>query len=283
MRGGRWWWVLVLLVVGWSGMAIGAEPDPEEVRRRMEIYTRDLEAEAARKAPAPKPRPKPAPAPKPASKPAPKPAPVVDHDREAWQSAEKCGTAACFRVYLEDYPKGRYAKMARARLQAEAVSLPLKTPFAPAATSVTEPASKLLPGQRITAVVVEFQVRGSLDEQSGAIIADLMMAAIATTGRFVLRDRLPLSAAAKIAKASELGETGMLDPKTAAELGRLYGLDAVVTGGIYKLGDLITVTARLIDTRNAVILRSGQIQGKDIDTIQIKINDLAAVITRPDL
>ena len=30
-----------------------AEPDPEEVRRRMEIYTRDLEAEAARKAPAP--------------------------------------------------------------------------------------------------------------------------------------------------------------------------------------------------------------------------------------
>ena len=135
------------------------------------------------------------------------------------------------------------------------------------------------PEARMTAAVVEFQVRGGLDEQSGAIIADQMMAAIANTGRFILRDRLPLSAAAKIAKASELGETGLLDPKTAAELGRLYGLDAVVTGGVYKLGDLITVTARLIDTKTASLLRSGQIQGKDIDTIQIKINELAMMVT----
>ena len=113
MRGGRWWWALVLLGMGWLGMAVSAEPDPEAVRRLMEKYEREAAEEAAKKAPVPKPRPKPAPAPKPASKPAPKPAPVVDHDREAWQSAEKCGTAACFRVYLEDYPKGRYAKMAR--------------------------------------------------------------------------------------------------------------------------------------------------------------------------
>ena len=142
-------------------------------------------------------------------------------------------------------------------------------------------AAGTVPEARMTAAVVEFQVRGGLDEQSGAIIADQMMAAIASTGRFVLRDRLPLSAAAKIAKASELGETGLLDPKTAAELGHLYGLEAVVTGGVYKLGDLITVTARLIDTKTASLLRSGQIQGKDIDTIQIKISELAMMITEP--
>jgi hypothetical protein len=137
------------------------------------------------------------------------------------------------------------------------------------------------PEERMTATVVEFAVRGDLDEQAGAILADLMMSAIANTGRFTLKDRLALSAAAKIAKAQELGSTGLLDPKTAAELGRLYGVEAVVTGGVYKLGDLITVTARLIDTRTASLLRSGQIQGKDIDTIQIKINELAAMITAP--
>jgi len=155
------------------------------------------------------------------------------------------------------------------------LAIALWSPAGPARAAGT------VPEARMTAAVVEFQVRGGLDEQSGAIIADQMMAAIANTGRFILRDRLPLSAAAKIAKASELGETGLLDPKTAAELGRLYGLDAVVTGGVYKLGDLITVTARLIDTRNASLLRSGQIQGKDIDTIQIKINELATMVTAP--
>jgi hypothetical protein len=136
-------------------------------------------------------------------------------------------------------------------------------------------------GERMTATVVEFSVRGDLNEQAGAIIADLMMSAIANTDRFTLKDRLPLAAAAKIAKAQELGSTGLLDPKTAAELGRLYGVDAVVTGGVYKLGDLITVTARLIDTKTASLLRSGQIQGKDIDTIQVKVNELAAMITAP--
>ena len=137
------------------------------------------------------------------------------------------------------------------------------------------------PPERMTATVIEFAVRGNLDEQAGAIIADLMMSAIANTGRFILKDRLPLSAAAKIAKAQELGSTGLLDPKTAAELGKRYGVDAVVTGGVYKLGDLITVTARLIDTKTASLLRSGQIQGKDIDIIQIKVNELAAMITAP--
>jgi len=137
------------------------------------------------------------------------------------------------------------------------------------------------PEARMTAMVIEFSVRGELHEQAGAIMADLMMSALANTSRFTLKDRLALSAAAKIAKEQELGSTGLLDPKTAAELGRRYGVDAVVTGGVNKLGDLITVTARLIDTRTASLLRSGQIQGRDIDTIQIKVNELAAMITAP--
>ncbi|MDZ7622724.1 MAG: CsgG/HfaB family protein [Candidatus Competibacteraceae bacterium] len=136
-------------------------------------------------------------------------------------------------------------------------------------------------GERMTATVVEFSVRGDLPDHAGAIMADLMVSAIANTGSFTLKDRLSLAVAARIAKAQELGATGLLDPKTAAELGRLYGVDAIVTGGISKLGDLITVQARLFDTKTAALLRSGQIQGRDLDTIQIKVNELAAMITAP--
>jgi len=97
MKGYRGLLALLLLslssVLGWS-----QEPDPAEIKRRMEIYMRD--------------------------DPADKPAPAVDHDREAWQSAEKCGKTACFRAYLEEYPKGRYARMARARLEPETESRP---------------------------------------------------------------------------------------------------------------------------------------------------------------
>ncbi len=270
MMQGKWHWIGLGIVLGLSHWpAWSADPDPEAVRRLMEKYRREAEAE------------KHPPAPKPVAKPAPK-KPAVNHDREAWKSAEKCGTAACFEAYLADYPKGRYARMARARLKAEEPILQTsKITTVPMAPPVVEQAIERLPGWRMSATVIEFAVRGGLNEQAGAIIADVMMSAISNTGRFTLKDRLPLSAAAKIAKAQEFGSTGLLDPKTAAALGRLYGVDAVVTGGVYKLGDLITVTARLIDTKTASLLRYGQIQGKDIDTIQIKVNELAAMITTP--
>ena len=61
------------------------------------------------------------------------PAPAVDHDLIAWQSAEKCGTAACFRAYLKKHPQGQYAEMAQARLEAEAA------PPAPQVASASAP------------------------------------------------------------------------------------------------------------------------------------------------
>ena len=107
---------------GWSRLGLGmllgltvlsawsAEPDPAEIKRRMEIYMRDDPAE--------------------------KPVPVIDYDHEAWKAATECGKAACFRAYLEDYPKGRYAKIARARLEPE--SKPESRP--PAVTERPTPA-----------------------------------------------------------------------------------------------------------------------------------------------
>lgn len=115
MRSG-WSWIGWGIVLGLMGSPVwGAEPDPEAVRRLKEKYERDFAEEASKKAPAPKPRPKVEPAPKP--KPQPKPAPTVDYDHEAWKAAAECGTTACFEAYLEEYPKGRYARMARARLK----------------------------------------------------------------------------------------------------------------------------------------------------------------------
>ncbi|NJM13279.1 MAG: hypothetical protein HC889_16655 [Synechococcaceae cyanobacterium SM1_2_3] len=111
MRKG-WSWVGAGLLAGVLICPVLAqEPDPEEVRRRMDIYLREE---------------KPAPVPPPAPKPA------VDYDHEAWKSAEKCGTAACFEAYLEDYPKGRYARMAKARLKPKTEPKPKSEPAAPA-------------------------------------------------------------------------------------------------------------------------------------------------------
>ncbi len=122
MMQSKWHWIGLGIVLGLSHWPVwSADPDPEAVRRLMEQYRR--EAEAEKRPPAPKPAPK---------------KPTVNHDLIAWQSAEKCGTAACFEAYLADYPKGRYARMARARLKS--ASAPRTSVVAP----VTSPRRSLI-------------------------------------------------------------------------------------------------------------------------------------------
>ena len=131
-----------------------------------------------------------------------------------------------------------------------------------------------------TIAVVEFAIRGErLDPQAGAIIADSLTSAIANIGYFALKDRMSLSAIAKLARKNPLGSIGPVDAETAIQLGTLYGIDGVITGTISRLGDRVTVTARLIDTRTGAILRSGEIQEKDLDTVQVKLDQLALSIT----
>lgn len=136
------------------------------------------------------------------------------------------------------------------------------------------------PASKKTIAIVEFAVRGDgLDPQAGAIIADSLTSAIANIGSFALKDRISLSAIAKLAKKNPLGSIGPVDSETAIQLGTLYGIYGVVTGTISKLGDRVMVTARLIDTQTGTVLRSGEIQGKDIDAVQIKLDNLAMLIT----
>ena len=131
-----------------------------------------------------------------------------------------------------------------------------------------------------TIAVVEFAVRGSdLDPQAGAIIADSMTSAIASLGYFALKDRLSLSAIARIAKNNPFGSIGPIDAETAMQLGKLYGIHGIVTGTVSRLGDRVRVTARLIDTRTGTVLHSGEIEDRDIDAVQVKLNKLVMAVT----
>ncbi|HRZ07775.1 MAG TPA: caspase family protein [Candidatus Contendobacter sp.] len=62
-------------------------------------------------------------------------------DQTLWQSAERCGTAACFQAYLNQYPNGRFAAMAKARLQPQ--SPPPVVPETPPRLASKEPPASI--------------------------------------------------------------------------------------------------------------------------------------------
>ncbi|MCJ7811889.1 CsgG/HfaB family protein, partial [bacterium] len=126
--------------------------------------------------------------------------------------------------------------------------------------------------------VVEFTERGDLGIQdAGAIIAEWLTTSLNKTGAFEVYERLSLST---LMEEHKLGMTGLLDDETIAEIGRIRGVEAIVTGSVIKFGDIISVTAKVIDVETAKIIKSSDIKATNVNEISSGIDGLARELAR---
>ena len=129
--------------------------------------------------------------------------------------------------------------------------------------------------------VYQFKVRGDLGiPDAGDIIGEWMMGALAATGRFTLMERVLLQ---KVFEENELQSSHLTDESTlAAEAGRLYGVEAIVSGTAIKWGDTISIVARLIDTNTGVIRSAAEIKTNNRNSIPDQIDLLARKLVGPE-
>ena len=121
--------------------------------------------------------------------------------------------------------------------------------------------------------VVEFTERGDLGIQdAGAIIAEWITTALNKTGAFEVYERLSLE---KLMEEHKLGMSGLIDDATIAEIGRMHGVQAIVTGSVIKFGNIISVTAKVIDVETAKIIDSADIKANSVDAIPMQLERLA--------
>ncbi|UCE05097.1 MAG: hypothetical protein JSW07_15955 [bacterium] len=133
--------------------------------------------------------------------------------------------------------------------------------------------SKKVREKVLKTAVVEFTERGNLEIQdAGAIIAEWMTTALNKTGAFEVYERLSLE---KLMEEHKMGMSGLLDEETIAQIGKMRGVQAIVTGSVIKFGDIISVTAKLINTETAKIIDSADIKVIDVNTISSEIDKLA--------
>ncbi len=69
--------------------------------------------------------------------------------------------------------------------------------------------------------------------------------------KFEVVDRFHLE---DVLKEMEMGQSGIQDPKTIREIGKILGADAIVTGMITDLGTKLDINLRLLDTEKAKVL-----------------------------
>jgi TolB-like protein len=103
-------------------------------------------------------------------------------------------------------------------------------------------------GSRIA--VIEFSdLKGNITEL-GKFIAEELTTRLFMTKKFEVVERELLS---KVLKEHKLNLSGLVDTSSAKELGKLLGVDAVVTGTITDLGKTVKINSRLIATETGTI------------------------------
>ncbi len=125
----------------------------------------------------------------------------------------------------------------------------------------------------LNAAVVEFQEKGNLGiKDAGAIVAEWMSSSLLKTRVFDLYERVLLQ---KVLEEQELGLTGAFDDQTTAKIGKIFGVEAIVTGTVSKFGNTVSVVAKLIDTKTAKVMATADVKTTNVDAIPDAMDELA--------
>lgn len=106
-------------------------------------------------------------------------------------------------------------------------------------------------GKTLIAVVDFTDLNGNVTEL-GRFLAEEFSVALASAGRgFRVVDRTHLKS---LLVEHQLSSTGLIDPTTAKELGRIAGVEALLTGTITPFGDSVRIATKLLDVETAEII-----------------------------
>lgn len=110
-------------------------------------------------------------------------------------------------------------------------------------------------GKKTVAVVDFTDLEGNVT-QLDQFIAEEFSVALASAGKgFRVIDRTRLKS---IIKENKLAATGLIDPATASKLGKIAGVDALVTGTLTPFGDNVRVAVKVLDAETAELIDSAK-------------------------
>lgn len=118
--------------------------------------------------------------------------------------------------------------------------------------------------------VVDFDTHQYAAQLPGAQLADYVMDELVNTGLFEVVEREKL---ASVMREIGFGQSGMVDPSSAAQFGRLLGAGLLLTGRVVSLeGEERSFSGYGVNTRNTVLTLSVAIRITDAESGSIRFS-----------
>src|SRR5688572_12605912 len=139
--------------------------------------------------------------------------------------------------------------------------------------------NKALAGLKRRIGVVDFQNKTAYGAaRLGTSASDILITELAKSNRFIVVERDKLD---KLMEEQKLGTSGAIDPRTAAKMGKILGLNAIVTGAVSQFGEVTEGSEYLIaQSKRQSFKATVDIRVVDVETGQVLYADSGAGLAR---
>jgi len=117
--------------------------------------------------------------------------------------------------------------------------------------------------QKPTVAVLDFESIGS-EEHLGKAVSEIMRTELIGTHQFRVVERAQIN---KAISEQKLQKSGMIDDRSAVELGKFLGADWIIIGSVVKIGTAYTINSRMIDTKTGEARLGKNVTGNDLNLL----------------
>jgi curli biogenesis system outer membrane secretion channel CsgG len=127
--------------------------------------------------------------------------------------------------------------------------------------------------------VVDFENKTTYGaNRLGTSASDILITELAKSGKFIVVERDKMD---KLMAEQKLGMTGAIDPNTAARVGKILGLNAIVTGAVSQFGEETEGSEYLItQSKSQIVKCTVDIRVVDAETGQVLYADSGSGLSK---
>lgn len=143
----------------------------------------------------------------------------------------------------------------------------------PVGAKTYDPSRVTQVGSRLAIAVLPFDTKGGAQKLEISV-TDKLVTQLVNLRRFKVMERTALE---KVLKEQKLQTSGVVDEKTAVNVGKIAGADAIVIGDVNVIGGSAKVSARVIDTETSetIVAKEEQGQGAGAEDVEKTVGQIA--------
>ena len=118
--------------------------------------------------------------------------------------------------------------------------------------------------------VLDFESIGT-EEYLGKAVSEIMRTSLVSNHKYRVVERAQIN---KAISEQKFQKSGLIDDKSAVEIGKVLGADLIIVGSVVKIGNAYTINSRLIDVKIGEAKLGKNVTGTDLNLLTSMSNEL---------